>query len=412
MSVDSHALDEDHKARAEAARLRPLFKAHDSPAFRELATAASDAPGGEPGSSLATCEKVPTISEGTGETGESVPETAEEMGYVSDAAAAIRASISRDRDRQRKVIELIKQGEVAHAKRLVECGRKSVELECCDCGEHEFVPMHCDSALCPTCGKRKMGRVAGRYAERVGSWKHPTMLRLSMPTRVEPGVEEVERAVDALRGAFGRLRRRKVEPSGDGWEWEEWKRSLRQMGERGLAARLQTEYVSQGKWIPVEELLRGGFYAVDVKQGEDRTLNIHLHILANVPWFPQAALSALWDDLMDAPVVDIRRVDGRGEQDMEDAVMETIGYAAKAPEYVDASDEVAYFRALKGSKLVQPFGSLHGNTPPSEELQCSECDGVPLLGWEYLGVVDERPSVEGATGEGDRPPDTPGEVTG
>jgi len=61
---------------------------------------------------------------------------------------------------------------------------------------------------------------------------------------------------------------------------------------------------------------------------------------------------------------------------------------------------------------VQPFGTLHGNTPPSEELHCSECEGVPLLGWEYLGVVDERPSVEGATGEGDRPPDTFDGVTG
>lgn len=399
------AVDDDHAARLEAANVQAAFRAHLSPAFERIARNAAEAPTGrEPSPSLATCEKVPTISPNSDAAAGNVPETVDEVGYISDATEAIRLSISRDRDRQRKVLELIKQNEVAHAKRLVNCGRQSVELECGDCGGSNYVPVHCDSRLCPDCGRRKMGRVAGRYAGKVAGWDHPTMLRLSMPRLVEPDAASITKAVDALRGAFGRLRRRKLPPDGDGWSFEDLAEKLRMVGERDLAARLRTQYVSQGKWIPVEELLHGGFYAVDIKQKGDGRLNVHLHILADCAWFPQAALSSLWDDLMDAPVVDVRRVYGRGENDAEDAVMETIGYAAKPPQYESVEDEVAYFRALKGSKLVQPFGQLHGNTPDSEKLRCDSCENVPLMGWEYIGILDDGFGAVGGV-DGDRPPD-------
>lgn len=397
--------------RRDRQRVEDAFRAHLSPAFERMTrTAAGVQTGREPTSSLATCEKVPTISETISESADSVPQTIDDVDYISDATEAIRLSISRSRERQRKVLALIEENEVAHAKRLVNCGRQSVELGCGDCGESNYVPIHCDSPLCPECGNRKMGRVAGRYAEEVAGWDHPRMLRLSMPHRVDPDEESIARAVDALRGAFGRLRRRKIPPNGDpedghGWEFEELASKLRMVGERDLAARLRTQYINRGKWIPVEELLRGGFYAVDVKQKADGRLNIHLHILADCPWLPQAALSSLWDDLMDAPVTDIRAMDGRGQQDAEEAVIEAVGYAAKPPEYESVEDEVQYYKALKGSKLVQPFGDLHGNTPDSEELRCTGCENIPLTGWEYLGVVEEGFGAVGSAPDGDRPPD-------
>ena len=422
VSTRNASLHADHADRRDADAIQAAFKAHLSPAFERLTrTAAGAKTGRESDASLATCEKIPTIPGATsGDAAPSgdlqnhpdsgvyndPPETVEEIGYVSDATEAIRLSISRNRDRQGKILELIQQNEVAHAKRLANCARQSVELACGDCGESNFVPMHCDSPLCPDCGDRKMGRVAGRYAEEVAGWDHPTMLRLGMPRRVAPDIESITRAVDALRGAFGRLRRRKLPPEGDGFSFEELADKLRMVGERDLAARLRTQYVSQGLWVPVEELLRGGFYAVDVKQKPDGRLNIHLHILADCPWLPQAALSELWDELMDAPVVDVRRVYGRGESDAEDAVMEAVGYAAKPPEYESVEDEVAYYRALKGSKLVQPFGALHGNTPDPEELRCERCEAVPILGWEYLGILKDPPMGTGTAADGDRPPPT------
>jgi hypothetical protein len=109
----------------------------------------------------------------------------------------------------------------------------------------------------------------------------------------------------------------------------------------------------------------------------------------------------LWDDLTDAPVVDIRRVDGTEEG----ALMDVIGYAAKAPEFESLEDQVAYLQTLKGSKLIQPFGDLHGNTPDvSAMLLCESCGRSPRW-WNYRGTVDgEYTTVEIVTDQGDRPP--------
>jgi len=333
-------------------------------------------------------------------------ETAADLERMPVALEAIRASIERSRERQRKVLALIQAGEAVHARRLATCRRKSVQMECPDdfgaggCGSRDnYVPVNCDSRLCPECMKRKMGEKAGQYTPTVDDWDHPTMLRLSLDRRVDPA--DVERAVDALRGAHGRLRKRKIPPSGDGWSWSEWKRSLRMVGRADLARRWQKRYVDRDRWIPVAEAIPTGFYGIDIKQGRDRTLNVHMHLLADVPWLPQAALSALWDDLTDAPVVDIRRVDGSEEG----ALMEVVGYAAKAPEYEEIEDQVAYLKTLKGSKLIQPFGDLHGNTPPcAAALLCGDCGRTPKW-WNYVGTVDgEYSTMEVIAVDGDRPP--------
>jgi hypothetical protein len=358
----------------------------------------------EPSPSLATCEKVPTISDHPEESPD-YAETVEELGYVSDATDAIRAALGRDRDRQEKVLALVQAGEVAHAKRLATCKRKSVQLECGHCGSDEnFVPMSCGSRLCEDCMNEKMGEVAGQYLPVVENWENPTMIRLSLDRRVKP--ERVEQAVDALRGAFGRLRRRKVPHDGDGWSWTHWRMLLCANGAVGLAKRLDRER-QEGRWVPVEDVIRSGFYGIDIKQKEDGRLNVHMHVLADVPWFPQSALSELWDDLVDAPVVDIRQISSRGSNDEESALMEVIGYAAKAPEYESVEDEVEYFQALKGSKLVQPFGDLHGNTPDSGlPMYCCTCEESPEK-WLYLGVVEDGGTCTvgvGSPPDGDRPP--------
>jgi hypothetical protein len=360
---------------------------------------------GEPTASLATCEKVPTSADSPAPSTD-YPETADDLDHVPPALEALRAAVSRDRERQEKVIALIQAGEVAHARRVAECGRKSVQLACGDCGsEDNYVPVSCGSRLCPDCMNSKMGEVAHQYLPAVKGMRDPTMLRLSLPSRVDSDPESLERGVDALRGAFGRLRRRVVPANGDGWEWGKWKSVLQAFGYDDLARRWQTRYVEQGRGIPMDEILRSGIYGIDIKQQDDGRLNIHAHIIADVPYLPQAALSSLWEDLIDAPVVDIRRIDQQGSSDEETALMEVVGYAAKAPEYESVDDEVAYLKALKGSKLLQPFGELHGNTPPvPSELTCYTCERIPES-WQYLGVVDGRYETATVGGpDGDRPP--------
>lgn len=376
--------------------------------------------------SLATCEKVPMSASGDevepGREGLNHPETVDEAGHISDAMEAIYLSLDRDRERQRTVIAMIQAGEVAHAKRFATCNRRSVQLRCptlgggCGC-EENYVPMSCDSRLCEDCMRRRQGLVAEQYRNVVSSWDAPTMVRLSLPDRVD--TDDLARALDAIRGAFGRLRRRVIpgegEHQGKRWVWKRdggdpadhyWKSALLRSGHHEAARRWQKRYVDQGRGIPASEVFREGFYGVDIKQKEDGRLNVHIHVLADIPYLPQAALASVWDDLVGAPVVDIRRVDERGERGRESALMETIGYAAKAPEYVDVDDEVAYLTALKGSKLIQPFGELHGNTPDvTGLLRCGECEMAPAY-WEYLGVIDGRHEtmLVGPAPDGDRPP--------
>jgi hypothetical protein len=325
------------------------------------------------------------------------------------------------------VIALLEEGEVAHARRLAECRRTSVQLECPEAGggcgsEENYVPINCGSRLCPDCMNRKTGKVVGQYRERVAAWDAPTMLRLSLPDRVSR--DGLVDAIDGLREAFGNLRRRVVPAEGthrgeEGelkrWVWQSdggepadhyWGSLLYGMGHRDLAARWETKYVNQGRGIPFDEIVSEGFYGVDIKQKEDGRFNVHLHVLADCPYLPQAALSSVWDDLVGAPVVDIRRVEDRGEFDKESALMETIGYAAKAPEFENPQDGAKYLTSLKGTKLIQPFGNLHGNTPDVEAaLRCGDCEMQPAY-WNYQGVVSgcTETVLVGSGPEGDRPP--------
>lgn len=50
-----------------------------------------------------------------------------------------------------------------------------------------------------------MGRTVEQYRGVVASFDHPTMIRLSLPNRLEG--DDLDRGKDALIGAFGRLRR-------------------------------------------------------------------------------------------------------------------------------------------------------------------------------------------------------------
>jgi hypothetical protein len=396
-------LSVDYPDRADREAVKTAFRAHLSPAFERVTRrAAGLVANGEPATSLANCEKVPTSTDADGPSGD-YAETASDLDYITDATEAVRATISRSRERQEKVLGLIQAGEVAHAKRLAMCGRKSVQLECGGCGSGDnYIPVTCDSRLCPDCMNKKMGRVANQYLPVVQNWDHATMIRLSLPQRVE--ASRVSTAVDALRGAFGRLRRRKVQV--DGPMFKKWMGVLRARGERKLAKRWEMER-NNGRGIPMDEIIRSGFYGVDIKQDENGTLNVHMHILADVPYLPQSALSEIWGDLTDAPVVDIRRVDESGGQGRESALLETVGYAAKAPEYESVDDEVAYYGALKGTKLVQPFGQLHGNTPDGGlPMFCCTCEQSPD-DWLYLGVVEDGGTCTvgvGSPPDGDRPP--------
>lgn len=305
-------------------------------------------------------------------------------------------------------LALLEAGDVAASSAFARCGKQSVQLECPDLGggcgyDENYVPISCDHRGCPDCAKRRIGELVAKYEQAVWGWEAPTFYTFTIPRVQDPAV-----GVRRCKEAFGRLRRRTIPTAGAavrdgesnawGWSMEDvgagsgasvWRTELVGAGRRDLAGRLEAKYVRKGRAIPFDELVTAGFYALDIKQKEDG-YHVHIHALADGAYIPQAALSAVWEDITGAPVVDVRRIYGRDGQTMEDAIMETVAYACKPSEFETFDDAAAFYGEVKGSRMVQPFGDLFGNVPDLEgDLECERCELTPAW-WTYLGVVDER----------------------
>jgi hypothetical protein len=358
-----------------------------------------------------------------------------------DRIEALHAALARGEERREKVLELLDRNEVGKAKRLALCKQQSVQLECPDedlaggCGSDDnYVPARCGLRICPDCATAQKAEKMEKYKPVVKDMENPTFATFTIEN-----VDDFERGFDFILDSFGRLRNRTIPPSGetvrykDGeeivkrWDWtddgrpaELWKPHLLENGKHELARRIQNHYVHaewsnatgthRGKNIPFEELVRGGIYAMDIvaKPAEDGAgYNVHLHAVVDMVYVPQAALSAVWEDITGAPVVDVRRIYDRSEEGIQSALMETVGYALKEPEFETTEAEVEYQLAMSDRRLVNPFGDLHGNIPDQvSHLKCSNCGHIPYF-WNYKGLVDgELDTMEVVVGgpDGDRPP--------
>ncbi len=343
------------------------------------------------------------------------------------AAQVMYALLEReDETRRAHALALLEEGEGGGALRLARCGRRSVQLECPDefgaggCGhDGNYVPISCSHPLCSDCSRKRIGHAVERYTEAVQSWAQPTFYTLTVPNCSDPAAGK-----HRVQEAFGKLRRRGFPARGDGWAWNGdgpggWKAELLGNGQHELARDLERRYVNyswenatgthRGRRVPWDELVRGGFYGVDVKQKAADEYNVHLHVLADAAYIPQAALSSAWEDVTgDAPVVDVRRIYGRDGETIESAVAETVAYAVKPPEFDEPEDAAAFASDTKGERMVQPFGTLHGNVPKRPpSLLCERCENTPRW-WNYVDVVNDRRETVGMVhGEdGDRPPDS------
>jgi hypothetical protein len=356
------------------------------------------------------------------------------------ADSAIHAALGREKERQWKVLSLLERGDPSHAFRLATCGKRSVQLQCGCCeSEDNYVPVSCDSRLCPDCQDSKIGQNIGKYEDRVREMETPVLLTLTEENFSDP-IEGRETMMEDL----GRLRRRTIPFEGstrreteDGeiveksWCWwngtgledidedqEQWKIKLQAQGRYDLVRRLQTQYVNYeyeditgthvGRNIPFEELYDGGIYGIDIKQQGPFEYNVHAHVLIDMAYVPQAALSAVWEDITDgACVVDVRTIYNRQQREnVAEALAETVGYAVKPPEFEDLDDELAFVQAAKGCPTVHPFGSLHGSGSQDGYLICADCEQIPRE-WHYAGTIDGTHDTMGKTWETDRGMDPP-----
>jgi len=368
---------------------------------------------------------------------ESVDRAVEMVRGGGDRLTALNAALECEGDRREKVLALLERGAVGHALRLATCGRRSVRLECPELGggcgfDENYVPIHCDSPLCPDCASRRTGQLIEKWRSAVGRMESPTFMTLTTEN-VEDPVAGREEIVEAM----GKLRRRGIEPEGeviretdDGetvrkrWCWSAdggepamlWKPKLLENDRHDLAREVEKRYVryewkdvtgwNRGRKIPFEALTDGGIYGIDVKQKGPEDFNVHAHVLVDAVYIPQPALSAVWEDITEDPVVDVRRIYDRSGQGIKEALEETVGYAVKPPEFESLEDQVEFVTATKGAPLVHPFGSLHGAADRNVgDLYCARCEVAPAW-WNYCGVIegDHDNMGKGWDVKGDRPP--------
>ena len=342
-----------------------------------------------------------------------------DSGEAGEAGSdAIREVIHRDHERRLNVLDLIRYGEESHARRLAQCLTKSTQLECPSiaggCGSDDnYVSITCKSRLCPECTSSRIGENIGRYKQVVSEWDNPVLIRFGLDGRRK----NPHLARDELREVLRKFTRRKVPPRGEyqgrRWVWKSdggapakhyWKQSLCGSGFYEEAREWEREYVDEGRWIPVDEILPSRFYGIDQKRGEDGSWNVHVHMLADCPRFPQAALASMIEDCGGGPNVHVETIDESPSRTTESAIAETIAYATKAPEAGSREEQVKLVAEMKGAKLVQPSGECYGSVPsPDGLLLCSECERSPAW-WTYIGVVDHPHQNMVLTTDGDRPP--------
>jgi hypothetical protein len=358
------------------------------------------------------------------------------------AHTAAFAALGRDQERQWKVAALLDAGEIGHAERLATCGRQSVQLQCGCCeSEDNYVPVSCDSPLCPDCNDRKIGQNIAKYRGAIKKMRTPALLTFTLRNYRDPAAGREDAVED-----FATFRRRTIPFEGEtvreridgeeirkSWSWwegadvddmsenhEQWKIRLQAQGRHDLVRRLEKQYVHyewedvtgtrKGRNIPFSELCEGGLYGVDIKQQGLMQFHVHIHAVVDLAYVPQAALSAVWSDVTDgACVVDVRSIYDREDRERAaEALAETVGYAVKPPEFESLDDELEFVQAAKGCPRVHPFGSLHGNQQETAALRCTDCDIAPAT-WRYCGTVDQALDTMTKDWETDRGKDPPGD---
>lgn len=246
------------------------------------------------------------------------------------------------------------------AGRMFLCERIGREYTCVECGSQGTVPVGCNVRGCPACESKKADKDAAKYGACFEG------RRTRMITFTQKNVEitgHVENDAAALRAAL-----KKLAP---------WFRKIRQNP-------LFTVALAGGIWKR----------EVTVKtDGERVWWHVHLHVLYWGAYIRQPLLSAAWQQLSGACIVDIRE---------RDNVREVVKYACKAFDYEDNQSEnragkgqtfnqvevatagriTAGFlldlwqRASRRLRLIQTFGEAYAVPDPEDgDPQCPDCGG-------------------------------------
>lgn len=203
-------------------------------------------------------------------------------------------------------------------------------------GEVRLSLCKCKHRMCPTCSRDRSKRAASKLAEQVRSMRAPRFVTLTLASSDEHLAVQVERLLDSFR----RLRRTK------GW---------RSRVAGGVATIECTWSAGNERWHP------------------------HLHVVVDGEYYPHPQLKAAWlATTGDSYIVDIRKV-----HDATQAARYVASYMTKHGEIArwPGSRIREYAVAMRGRRMVQTFGDLHGRELDSarEETQPAELEPVATV---------------------------------
>jgi len=251
------------------------------------------------------------------------------------------------------------------------------------CSRPSFCPHSCDFSLCPWCQHRRSDKARRKLSRAVGLLQEPMLITLNPPNVVDL----TSGAVAALIKVFAGLRREKVFKD-----------------VRGGVRSIETTFGRNGWNLHVHALVDSPWIAHypqwDIKWVDGRCVVVKKHpglareftiACQKFEELRSPRLDFNRDDPDHWYFVDLRRAD-------VGAVAEVVKYIAKGSEIIEGGPAavVDFLKAIKGRRMMQTFGSLHGVDLEEEELdgeidamargECpyEDCPAPSVHEWEFV----------------------------
>lgn len=218
---------------------------------------------------------------------------------------------------------LIALGEWETAGRVGSCGKKVV-LECPSCGGRHLHPYSCGHKACGRCAGVQRWKKVAKLWPLVKGFKEPRFLTLTFKNRAH------------------------LTP--------EWRRKQFATFRKFLKNRFIADH------------LEGGVWCWEVTYNRvTKTWHPHFHILFDGKWTKHEEIKKIWFALTgDSFIVDVRDVQGEGDEGKLGALRETVKYITKAVSIADDEKLLEEFlTATKNMRRIGLFGKCHGYKPPA-----------------------------------------------
>lgn len=232
---------------------------------------------------------------------------------------------------------------------MEDCG-SAMTMVCTHCGGSRDCKIHCKRRWCPACQPMTSAKRVDRWSHAINQLEWPLFITLTMTNS-----DDLD-CIKFIRKAWGRMRRRKIfadKVKGGVASFE--------ITNKGNGWHPHIHAVCDCRWLSVHvpEPLRNDSAATVKRKCEAA----------------QMELSQLWGNVIgqDTAVVWVKRV-----TQVETMAKEVLKYCLKGNELIDCEEPIApLLRALKGTRLISGWGSLHPlpspDTADDPAIECDDC---------------------------------------